>query len=160
MENGIRVATVEVAHAEELREALGAAGIEARIEPVVPMTQVEVVRNNYRPMADVLVDGAREAEARSIVATWESQGEAAAEAEAENPSPAEGAAGADARAGERPRPIGLAVLLGLGGLTILSALLFGFDQAVRVVAERYPAAFPVVGVIVMAAVMLLFRWRN
>lgn len=164
MEPDTRVATIESAHAEELLEALAAVGIEARVVPVVPMTQVAVVRNNYRPMADVLVAAAREAEARAILATWESQGEAAAEAEAENPSPADSSTDAKAvtrvEAEERPRALGLAVLLGLVGLTLVSVIVFGFDQALGVLAERYPVAFPVAGMLVLGGVFLLLRRRR
>lgn len=162
MEPEIRVATVEVAHAEELCEALAAAGIEARATPVVPMTQVEVVRNNHRPMADVVVEEGRAAEARAILAKWESQGEALAEAEAESPpapdSPDGGSAGAIPA--ERPRALGAAVLIGLAGLTLISAVIFGFDQVLGAAAERYPVAFPVGGLIALGVVFLLLRRRG
>ena len=103
-------------------------------------------------------------EARAILATWESQGEAAAEAEAENPSPADSSTDAKAvtrvEAEERPRALGLAVLLGLVGLTLVSVIVFGFDQALGVLAERYPVAFPVAGMLVLGGVFLLLRRRR
>lgn len=160
----VRVATVEIEHAEEVCEALAAAGVEAEARSIVPMTQVEAVRHGHRPMADILVDGAREAEARAIVAAWESQGEAAAEEQAERPSPADESTAPGEAAPRKvegpPRAIGVAVLLALVGLAALSAIVAGFDHAIGVIAERWPAAFPIVGIAFMAIVFLVVRRRR
>lgn len=160
----VRVESVLAAHADEVREALSAVGIEARLHRVQPLTQVEVVRSRYQPTVDIEVPAAQADEARAVLARLTAEAEEAATLQAELPPGGAGDGVGDLgleSTAERiaPMPLLVATVLGLTALSAVSAMVFFLDRGLGGVADRYPYLFSAAGMTLFGVVFLVLRRR-
>jgi hypothetical protein len=79
----VAIATVDALHGDVVREALSAAGIDARIVPVTPFKQLAYFRHQRPPQVDVEVEGAEAEAARGVMAHLEREMAEAIRAEAD-----------------------------------------------------------------------------
>jgi hypothetical protein len=86
------IATVDEVHIEVIREVLADAGITVRVRALAPPEGLQIPQLVVRRRVEVLVDAAREGEARALMQSFEESGEAAANEQAEAAAPATAAA--------------------------------------------------------------------
>lgn len=127
------IATVDVGHALVIVEALDDAGIPCEVVELKPFTQLEYLRHQQRPRADIEVDAEQEAAARGVLERLSLENEQALAAEMES-----GVAPGEALVARGDAPLLRAKSRGLGAIFALLVPVLGpiyADAPVLVVAS-------------------------